>query len=167
MRFCFLQGWGRLSLAERHRESGGKPPQSKEGAAVLRPYNRNGDVESPLQRRAELAGGEVFHGAKACVEFASSQAPLALENAEKMRSRHVAFECVAFDTTGNQVAVGIASEAHAWHDVVDASRVRGSAAEAVKADAVFAIVNSFAERQATPEIRGFEGRGRKIGRAHV
>src|SRR5215470_11728942 len=89
LRFCFLQGWGRLSLAERHRESGGKPPQSKEGAAVLRPYNRNGDVKSPLQRRAELAGGEVFHGAKACVEFGGRQAILTRPSSDEVRGTNV------------------------------------------------------------------------------
>src|SRR6266571_3748541 len=59
-------------------------------------------------KRAELACGEIFQGAKTAVEFG------------------------------------------------------GSAAEAVKAGAAFAIVNGFAERPSTQEIRGFEGRGRRL-----
>ena len=33
---------------------------------------------------AELAGGEVFQGAEACVEFGRRQAPLAVERARKL-----------------------------------------------------------------------------------
>src|ERR1700682_4830293 len=106
---------------------------------------------------AELAGGEIFQGAKACVEFGGRQAALAVKNAQKIRGRTVALARVAFHTGGNQVAVGIASEAHAWHDVVEALHVSGSAAKAVKASAAFAIVNGFAERPGFQEIRGFEG----------
>jgi len=40
----------------------------------------------------------------------------------------------------------------------------GGAAEAVKADAAFAIVNSFAERPSFQEIRGLEPRGRRLPR---
>jgi hypothetical protein len=35
-------------------------------------------------------------------------------------------------------------------------------AKAVKAGAAFAIVNGFAERPSTQEVRGFEGRGRRL-----
>src|SRR5437867_1660408 len=112
--------------------------------------------------RAELACGEIFQGAEASVEFGRREAPLAVESAQKIRDRTVALARVAFDTAGNQVAVGIASEAHAWHDVVEAVHVSGSAAEAVKASAAFAIVNGFAERPGFQEIRGFERRGRRL-----
>jgi hypothetical protein len=98
------------------------------------------------KQRAELACGEVFQGAKACVELGGGQAPLAVERAQKIRDGTVALARVAFDAAGNQVAVGIASEAHAWHDVVEALHVSGSAAKAVKASSAFAIVNGFAER---------------------
>src|SRR6266849_267396 len=111
------------------------------------------------EHRAELACGETFHGAKACVKFGGRQAPLAVERAQKIPGRTVALARVAFETTGNQVTVGIASEAHARHHVVEAVHVSGSAAEAVKASAAFAIVNGFAERPGFQEIRGFERRG--------
>jgi hypothetical protein len=71
---------------------------------------------------------------------------------------------VAFHTGGNQVPVGIAAEARARHDVVEALHVSGSAAKAVKAGAAFAIVNGFAERPGFQEIRGFEGGGRRLSR---
>src|SRR6266699_2167768 len=101
----------------------------------------------PLQTlRAELACGEIFQGAKTAVEFGGRQAALAVESAQKIPGRTVALARVAFETAGNQVAVGIASQAHAWHDVVEALHVGGSAAEPVKAGAAFAIVNGLAER---------------------
>src|SRR6266852_5007955 len=116
------------------------------------------------EQRAELAGGEVFRGAEASVEFGGRQAPQAVDSAEKIPGRTVALARVAFETAGNQVAVGIASEPRAWHDVVEALHVSGSAAEAVKASAAFAIVNGFAERPGFQEIRGFEVRGRRLFR---
>src|SRR6266852_6783276 len=115
-------------------------------------------------RRGELARGEVFQGAKACVEFGGRQAPLAVESAQKIRGRTVALARVAFDAAGNQVAVGIASESRARDDVVKTLHVGGSAAEAVKAGAAFAIVNGFAERPGFKEIRGFEGGGGRLFR---
>src|SRR6266704_758440 len=113
-------------------------------------------------KRGEFACGEIFQGAKTAVEFGGREAPQAVESAQKIRDRTVALARVAFDTAGSEVAVGIASEAHAWDDMVEALHVGGSAAEAVKAGAAFAIVNGFAERPSTQEIRGFEGRGRRL-----
>src|SRR5207249_1632266 len=88
--------------------------------------------------RAELASGEILQGAEACVEFGGRQAPQAVERAQKIPGRTVALARVAFETAGNQVAVGIASQAHAWHHVVEAVYVSWSAAEAVKARAALA-----------------------------
>src|SRR6266851_4638962 len=116
------------------------------------------------EHRAELACGEIFHGAQASVEFGGRQAPQAVEGAQKIPGRAVALACVAFDAAGNQVAVGIASEARARHDVIEALHVGGSAAKAVKASAAFAIVNGFAERPSFQEIGGLEGRGRRLFR---
>src|SRR6266581_9091757 len=115
-------------------------------------------------RRAELACGEIFQGAEASVEFGGREAPQAVESAQKIPGRTVALARVAFDTAGNQVAVGIASEARAWHNVVEALHMSGSAAEAVKASAAFAIVNGLAERPGFQEIRGLKGRGRRLFR---
>ena len=72
------------------------------------------------EQRGELACGEVFQGAEASVEFGGRQAPQAVESAQKIPGRTVALARVAFETAGNQVAVGIASQAHAWHNVVEA-----------------------------------------------
>src|ERR1700737_4599868 len=116
------------------------------------------------ERRAELAGGEVFQGVEACVEFGGGQAALAVESAQKIRGRMVALARVAFHTAGNQVAVGIAPEAGAWDHVVEALHVGGSAAKAIKAGAAFAIVNGFAERPGFQEIGGLDGRGRRLTR---
>src|SRR6266571_1913602 len=107
-------------------------------------------------KRAELACGEIFQGAEASVEFGGRQAALAVESAQKIPGRAVGLARVAFETAGNQVAVGVASEARAWNDVVEALHMSGSAAKAVKASAAFAIVNGLAERPGFQEIRGFE-----------
>src|SRR5216684_5085014 len=98
---------------KRPRHSGCCPESSMPSATM-----EGGDLKSPLQRRGELAGGEIFQGAKASVEFGGRQAPQAVEGAQKIPGRPVTLARVAFDTAGNQVAVGIASEAHAGHKVM-------------------------------------------------
>src|SRR6266849_1355339 len=163
----------RIRRLSRRRKSLNSPARGRQDAhskkepAGSRRYEKGTTCRAPLngrEHRAELAGGEIFHGAQARVELGRRQAPQAIENTQKIRYRTVAFARVAFETAGNQVAVGIASEAHAWHDVVEALHVSGSAAEAVKASAAFAIVNGFAERPGFQEIRGFEVRGRRLFR---
>src|SRR5437879_13551638 len=83
--------------------------------------------------RAELACGEIFQGAEASVEFGGRQAPLAVESAQKIRGRTVALARGAFETAGNQVAVGIAPDAHAGPNVVEYTHVTRSAAQAGEA----------------------------------
>jgi len=117
------------------------------------------------EHRPQLAGGEVLQFAKAGVEFGGGEAAPAVEGAQKIRGRVVALAGIALDAAGNQVAVGIAAEARARDDVVDALHVAGSAAEAVKAGAAFAIVNGLAERPSTEEIGGLERRGRRVTRS--
>ena len=111
------------------------------------------------ERGAELACGEIFQGTKASVEFAGRQAPLAVKRAQKIPRRAVTLARVAFQAAGNQVAVGIASEAHTGHDVVEAVHVSGSAAQTIKANAAFATVNGFAEGASFQEIGGLEVEG--------
>src|SRR5215470_11745759 len=108
--------------------------------------------------RPELSSGESFQGAEACVEFGGRQATLTVEHAQKIRGRTLALARVAFEAARNQVAVGVASVAHPWHNVVEAPHVSGSAAKAVKAGAAFALVNGFAELPGFHEVRGFEPR---------
>jgi hypothetical protein len=108
----------------------------------------------PLRRGAELSGGEIFQGAEARVEFGGGEAALAVERAQEIGSRMLALAEVAFHTAGNEVAVGVASEAHSGHDVVEALHISGSAAKAIKAGAAFAIMNGFAKRPSFQEIGG-------------
>jgi len=56
-------------------------------------------------QRTELACGEIFQGAKACVEFSGRQAPQAVESAQKILRRTVILAEIAFHTAGNEVAV--------------------------------------------------------------
>src|ERR1700682_1309050 len=115
-------------------------PKKDFGWPILAGFARVGSFSFPisifyLRGGAELACGEIFQGAEACVEFGGREASQAVERAQKIRGRTIALARVAFHTGGNQVAVGIASEAHAWHNVVEGVHVSGSAAEAVKASA--------------------------------
>src|SRR5712664_515066 len=134
------------------------------GGVFLLPFSNFYFLFSKSGGGAELACRETFQGAEACVEFRGRQAPQAVERPQKIRRCSVALARVAFETAGNQVAVGIAPEAHAGHDVVEAVHVSGSAAKTVKAGAALAIVNGFAERPGFQEIRGFERRGRRLTR---
>jgi hypothetical protein len=139
-----------------------RPVRERESAKEEAKRGKHGSKDPPL--RAALACGEIFQRAKPCVEFGGCKAALTVERAQKIRGGAVALARVAFDAAGNQVAIGIAPEAGAWHDVVEALHVRGGAAKAEEASAAFAIVNGFAERPGFQEIRGFEGRGRKLSR---
>ena len=60
-----------------------------------------------MQRRTELAGGEVVEGAKASGEFCGVQVALAVEAAEKIIGRLFSFLGIAFYAARDQVAVGI------------------------------------------------------------
>ena len=113
---------------------------------------------------AEFAGGEGFEGAEAGVEFGGGEAALAVEGAEKIGGGAVALAGVAFEAGGNQVAVRIAAEARAGHDVVEALHAGGSAAKAIEANAALAIVNGFAQGPGLQEVGGFQGGGRKFSR---
>jgi hypothetical protein len=65
-------------------------------------FKNAGLKPGPLQtRRAELACGERFQGAEACVEFRGREAPLAVESAQEIPGRTVALARIALDTAGN------------------------------------------------------------------
>ena len=96
---------GRSNEAEQAR------PGGKVEATAFRPLPGIFDAV-PLhgwEQRAELACGEIFQGAESSVEFGGRQAAQAVERAQKIRDRTGALARVAFDTAGNQVAVGIAA----------------------------------------------------------
>ncbi len=69
---------------------------------------------------AEFAGGEGVEGAEAGGEFPARQAALAVEAADVVRGRGLRFARVAFQTAGDQVAIGIASQACLGDDVIQA-----------------------------------------------
>ena len=71
-----------------------------------------------LDGRGELAGGEGVEGAETGVELGGGDAALAVEPAEEMGGGTFAFEGIAFEAGGNQVAIGVAPGADAGHYVV-------------------------------------------------
>src|SRR5713226_5531386 len=72
------------------------------------------------QRRGELAGGEGVEGAEAISEFGVAQAALTVKPPQKVDGGAFSFLGIAFQATRDQVAVGIAAELDAGHDVVKA-----------------------------------------------
>jgi len=58
--------------------------------------------------RGELAGSEGVEGAETGVEFGGGDAALAVEPAEEMGGGTLAFEGIAFEAGGDQVAIGVA-----------------------------------------------------------
>jgi hypothetical protein len=70
-------------------------------------------VEDPsallgVNGRGELAGGESVEGAETGVEVGEGEATLAVEPAKKIGGGTLAFERIAFEAGGNQVAIGVA-----------------------------------------------------------
>src|SRR5260370_1473650 len=160
-RLCRLQHYCHRSLARALERKPGTQA-GKPGTDRTLPIHQPTITWIPPPVWAELVCGEIFQGAKASVEFGGREAPQAVERTQKIPGWPVALARVAFETAGNQVAVGIASEAHAWHNVVEAVHVSGSAAETVKARAAFTIVNGFAGRPGFQESGGLEGGGRRL-----
>jgi hypothetical protein len=103
-------------------------------------------------RRQELPSGEGIQRSKALGEFGVAQAALAVEPAEKIASRAIAFLGVALETAGDQVAVGIASQEDARDDMVDTATRRRNSAQAIKATATFARMDGLAKRLIFHEI---------------
>src|SRR2546428_13809940 len=84
-----------------------------------------------LDGRGELAGNEGVEGAETGVEFGDGQAALAVEPAEKIGGGTLSFKRIAFETRGNQVAIGVSSRPDARHDVVEAPDARVGAAPTI------------------------------------
>ena len=93
--------------------------------------------------RGELAGSEGVEGAETAVEFGDGQAALAVEPAEKIGGGTLAFERIAFEAGGDQVAIGVAPRPGAGHDVVEALDARVGAAQTIKTKAAFAEVDDW------------------------
>ena len=112
--------------------------------------------------RGELAGGEGVEGAEAGVEFGRGDAALAVEPAEEMGGGALAFEGIAFEAGGNQVAIGVVPGADAGHDVVEALDARVGAAQTIKTMAAFAEVDGLAQGAGLEEVEGFEVEGMRL-----
>ena len=80
------------------------------------------------QLRAEVAGGEALEGAKAFAEFGGGEAALAVEPAEEVRGGALALGGVAFDTAGDEVAVGVELALRLRHDMIEAALAAADAA---------------------------------------
>jgi hypothetical protein len=105
---------------------------------------------------AELAGGEGFEGAEAGFEFEGGEGAFAVEPAEEIADGTFALLGVALDAGRDEVAVGIAAEAGARDDVVEALLGLGEAAQTVKAAAALAGVDGLAESPGLQEVDAVE-----------
>jgi hypothetical protein len=118
-------------------------------------------VEDPsallgVNGRGELAGSEGVEGAQTGAEVGEGEATLALEPAEKIGGGTLAFEGIAFETAGNQVAIGVVPGFDAGYDVVEALDARVGAAETIKTMAAFAEVDGLAQGAGLEEVEVFE-----------
>jgi hypothetical protein len=112
--------------------------------------------------RGELAGGEGVEGAEAVVEFGGGQAALAVEPAEKIGGGTLAFERIAFEAAGNQVAIGVVPRFDAGHDVVEALDARVGEAQTIKTMAAFAEMDGLAQGAGLEEVEVFEIGGLRL-----
>lgn len=101
---------------------------------------------------AELAGGEGVEGAEAGFELEGGEGAFAVEPTEEIANGCCALLGVALDAGRDEVAVGIAAEAGARDDVVEALLGLGEAAETVKAAATLAGVDGLAESPGLQEV---------------
>lgn len=74
-------------------------------AARRGPFRRSGGG----QRRRQLAGSEGVEGAEAAGEFGGGQLAFTEERAEKVVGAALPFPGIAFQTTRDNIAVGIAA----------------------------------------------------------
>src|SRR5260370_26470880 len=102
--------------------------------------------------RTKLAGGEDVEGAEAVGEFGVGQAAPAVEPAEKIAGRAIAFVRVALQTAGEEVAVGIAPEGHAWDNVIEAATHRRKPTQAIETASAFSHMDGVAQSPALQEV---------------
>ncbi len=112
--------------------------------------------------RGELAGGEGVEGAETGVQFGDGEATLAVEPAEKIGGGTLAFERIAFEAGGNQVAIGVASRPGQGHDVVEALDARVDAAQTIETMAAFAKVDGLAQGPGLEEVEVFQAGGLRL-----
>jgi hypothetical protein len=112
--------------------------------------------------REELAGSEGVEGAETGVELRGGQAALAVEPAEKMGRGTLAFEGIAFEAGGDQVAIGVAPGPGAGHDVIEALDARVGAAQTIKTMAALAEVDGLAQSPGLEEVEVFQVGGLRL-----
>jgi hypothetical protein len=127
----------------------------------------NGGV-GVLDGREEFAGGEGVKAAETGVEFGGGQAAVAEEPAEKIGRATFAFQGVAFEAAGNQVAVGVATCLCAGHDVIEALGARVGAAQAIETVAAFAEMDGLAQGAGLEEVELLQvgGEVARTGQVH-
>jgi hypothetical protein len=115
-----------------------------------------------LDGRGELAGGEGVEGAETGVEFGGGDATFTVEPAEEMGGGTLAFERIAFEAGGNQVAIGVAPGADAGHDVVEALDAGVGAAQTIKTMTAFAEVDGLAQGAGLEEVEILQTGGLRL-----
>ena len=108
------------------------------------------------KQRDKLSGRKRVESAELVAEFCCGQAALAIQPAEKIRSGPLRFQGVAFQATGNEVALGIEAGLDAGHDVVEAHQSGREPAQTVKAQTTFARVDRLAQGPVLQKICLFE-----------
>jgi hypothetical protein len=115
-----------------------------------------------INGRGELAGSEGVEGAETGVELRGGDAALAVEPAEEMGGGALAFEGIAFEAGGDQVAVGVVPGPGAGYHVIEALDARVGAAQTIKTMAAFAEVDGLAEGAGLEEVELFQVRGLRL-----
>ena len=85
-------------------------------------------------------------------KFGGGEVALAVEPTEKIDGGALPFLRVAFEAGGDEVAVGIAPELHARHDMVEAAQAASEPTQAVKTEATLARMDDLAELLGLQEI---------------
>src|SRR5258708_17715549 len=102
--------------------------------------------------RNELPGSQFIEGAEAAGELVGAQAAVAVERTYKLDGVAVGLQRVAVQTTRDEVAVGIATEAGLRDDVVEAPSLGNEAAQTIEAMAALAGVDGVAARLNLEEV---------------
>src|SRR6266852_1295752 len=156
-----MQQWRVARKRRREGRAKAQPLQSGDARRVQKAwatFATDGGV-GVVDGRGKLAGGEGVEGAETGVELGGGDAALAIEPAEKIGGGTLAFERIAFEAGGNQVAIGVAPRLGAGHDVVEALDARVGAAQTIKTMAAFAEVDGLAQGAGLEEVEVFQVRG--------
>jgi len=100
----------------------------------------------------EFASGEGVEGAEASSEFGGGQAAFAVEPAEEVSGGAIPFLRVALQTAGDEVAIGIAPEGHARHNVIEAANQGRKPTQAIEAATAFSHMDGVAQSPVLEEV---------------